>query len=78
MASAANVATVAKRLAHDTEQLATARTDMTETQRELRQVRREHRILRAHIEAEDRVLLPVLEDPDAMRRHEPAGSPTTG
>ena len=35
-------------------------------------------ILRTHIECEDRVLLPILEDPDAMRRHEPARSPTAG
>jgi rare lipoprotein A len=49
-ASAASVATVAKRLARDTEQLAQARTDLAETRVELRGVQSAHAKLRAQIE----------------------------
>ncbi|MBC7461538.1 MAG: hypothetical protein H7287_09270, partial [Thermoleophilia bacterium] len=49
-AQAASVATVATRLARDTQQLATAQTDLADTRTELAGVRRQHKRLRARIE----------------------------
>lgn len=49
-AHAASVATVAKRLAHDTEQLASARDELATTRTQLTAVEREHRVLRVRIE----------------------------
>ncbi|MCW2949099.1 MAG: hypothetical protein JWN41_112, partial [Thermoleophilia bacterium] len=49
-AHGASVASVASRLAHDTERLGAARTELAATRSELRVAQRQHRELRSRIE----------------------------